>query len=51
VPPPGSGASPFDDYAFSASNEEHLTITPEVSTWLLAALGASVATPAGDAHG
>jgi cytochrome P450 len=44
VPPPGSGASPFDDYAFCADNEEHLTITPEVSAWLLAALGASVGT-------
>jgi len=46
VPPPGSGASPFDDYAFSADNEPHLTITPQVSTWLLAALGSPATTQA-----
>jgi pimeloyl-[acyl-carrier protein] synthase len=42
VPAPGSGASPFADYAFAGDNEEHLTITPEVSAWLLGALGATV---------
>jgi len=39
VPPAGLGAGPFDDYAFCAANEQHLEITPEVSEWLLAALG------------
>jgi cytochrome P450 len=39
VPPAGSGAGPFDDYAFCATNEQHLAITPEVSEWLLEALG------------
>jgi cytochrome P450 len=42
VPAPGSGASPFADYAFSSDNEEHLTITPGVSAWLLGELGATV---------
>jgi hypothetical protein len=51
VPPPGSGASPFDDYACCKDNEEHLTITPEVSAWLLGALGVHAATTAGEAHG
>jgi hypothetical protein len=51
VPPPGSGASPFDDYAFCETNEEHLTITPELGAWLLAALGTPAATPAGELHG
>jgi hypothetical protein len=51
VPPPGSGASPFADYAFCAENEEHLTITPELSAWLLAALGVEAATTAGEVHG
>jgi hypothetical protein len=39
VPPPGSGAGPFHDYAWCAANEPHLTITPELSRWLLGALG------------
>jgi Putative serine esterase (DUF676) len=39
VPPPGSGAGPFHDYAYCATNQPHLTITPEVSAWLLGALG------------
>jgi cytochrome P450 len=39
VPPPAAGRSPFDDYAFCAENQQHLTITPELSTWLLTALG------------
>ena len=47
VPPPGSGASPFDDYAFSADNEPHLTITPEVSAWLLTTLGSPPTSEAG----
>ena len=38
---------PFDDYAFSSENQPHLTITPECSVWLLAALGV----PRGDAEG
>jgi hypothetical protein len=51
VPAPGSGASPFDDYACCESNEQHLTITPKLSAWLLAALGVHVATTTGEAHG
>jgi hypothetical protein len=51
VPPPGSGVSPFDDYAFCAANEPHLTITPQVSAWLLAELGSPLATQAGSIHG
>jgi cytochrome P450 len=47
VPPPGSGASPFDDYACSADNEPHLTITPEVSAWLLTTLGSPPTSEAG----
>jgi len=39
VPPPGSEASPFEDYAFCDTNQPHLTITPELSAWLLKALG------------
>lgn len=39
VPRPGSGASPFHDYACAATNQPHLTITPELSQWLLQALG------------
>jgi hypothetical protein len=44
VPPPGSAvpgaeASPFHDYAFADANYPHLTITPQLSAWLLAALG------------
>jgi hypothetical protein len=50
VPPPGSGAGPFDDYAFCAENEQHLVITPEVSAWLLAALGSPLAMKAGPLH-
>lgn len=44
VPPAQSGASPFHDYAFCAENQPHLTITPEVSAWLQAALGVPTAT-------
>lgn len=40
VPPPGSGASPFQDYAFAEANHPHLTLTPALSAWLLGALGA-----------
>lgn len=39
APVPPSGAGPFDAYAFSEANEPHLTITPQVSAWLLAELG------------
>jgi hypothetical protein len=39
VPDPSAGESPFDDYACSPTNEPHLTITAELSAWLLAALG------------
>ena len=42
---------PFDDDAFCTDNEPHLTITPELSAWLLAALGNPLATQAGEAHG
>jgi cytochrome P450 len=45
VPPPGAG--PFDDYAFSAENEPHLTITSAVSQWLLAQLGKLAANQGG----
>jgi hypothetical protein len=45
VPAPGEGRSPFDDYACCAENEQHLTITPALSEWVLAALTA----PLGDA--
>lgn len=37
---PGSGPSPFHDYAFADANYPHLTITPALSAWLLGALGA-----------
>jgi hypothetical protein len=39
VPAPGSGAGPFHDYAWCDANQPHLTITPELSRWLLGALG------------
>jgi Putative serine esterase (DUF676) len=51
VPPPGSGAGPFDDYTFCDENEQHLVFTPAVSAWLLAALGSPLATEAGPLHG
>jgi hypothetical protein len=45
VPPPGSGVSPFHDYICSSRNEQHLTLTPETSAWLLARLGSPTSTP------
>jgi hypothetical protein len=36
---PGSGPSPFHDYAFADANYQHLTITPALSGWLLRTLG------------
>jgi hypothetical protein len=39
-----SGESPFHDYVFNAENQPHLTITPQCSAWLLAALGAAANT-------
>ena len=39
VPPANAGKSPFEDYCFNSENQFHLTITPECSAWLLAALG------------
>jgi hypothetical protein len=39
VPAPGSKASPFHDYAFADANYPHLTITPQLSAWLLGTLG------------
>jgi hypothetical protein len=39
VPSPGSDKSPFHDYVYNSVNQPHLTITPECSAWLLAALG------------
>jgi hypothetical protein len=44
IPPPGGGG-PFDDYIVGADNQPHLTITPQASAWLLAALGAVDSTP------
>ena len=40
---PGSGNTPFEDYAFCDANQPHLTITPALSKWLLSALGAPCA--------
>ena len=39
VPAPSAGASPFSDYICSATNTPHLTITPEVSEWLVTKIG------------
>lgn len=39
IPPSSAGKSPFEDYCFNSENQPHLTITPECSAWLLAALG------------
>jgi hypothetical protein len=50
VPPAGAGKSPFQDYSFNSENHPHLTITPECSAWLLAALGVCAGTPEGAAH-
>jgi hypothetical protein len=50
VPPPGSGAGPFDDYAWCSANQPHLTITPELSRWLLGALGNPASRQAVPAH-
>jgi hypothetical protein len=44
VPPAGLGESPFHDYVVNAENQPHLTITPQCSAWLLAALGAAANT-------
>jgi hypothetical protein len=46
VPPGGTGAGPFDDYACALTNQPHLTITPELSKWLLTALGSPLSTEA-----
>jgi hypothetical protein len=35
IPPPGSGATPFDDYTCSATNQRHLQLTSEVVDWLV----------------
>jgi hypothetical protein len=35
VPPPGSGASPFDDYTCCECNQLHVQFTPKVKRWLL----------------
>jgi hypothetical protein len=35
VPPPGSAASPFDDYTCCESNQPHVQFTPRVKLWLL----------------
>jgi hypothetical protein len=51
VPDPGSESSPFHDYACCSANEPHLTITPELSSWLLTALGTPVQTQAVPTHG
>ncbi|MGO8905285.1 MAG: esterase/lipase family protein [Solirubrobacteraceae bacterium] len=51
VPAPGSGASPFEDYACAAENEQHLTITAELSAWLRRALGSPRAEDVGRRDG
>jgi hypothetical protein len=51
VPPSGSDRSPFHDYVFNAENQPHLTITPECSAWLLAALGVCSGAREDAAHG
>ena len=35
VPPPGSGASPFDDYICCEYNQLHVQFTPTVKRWLI----------------
>jgi hypothetical protein len=50
VPPADAGKSPFEDYVFNAENQPHLTITPECSMWLLAALGVAAENREDPAH-
>jgi hypothetical protein len=50
VPPARAGKSPFEDYCFNSENQPHLTITPECSVWLLAALGVPTETREDPAH-
>jgi hypothetical protein len=40
IPPPGSDASPFDDYVCNDANEHHLVLTPKIRDWLVSRLGA-----------
>jgi unspecific monooxygenase len=35
IPPPGSGASPFDDYLCATTDQLHLQFTPEHVDWLI----------------
>ncbi|MGZ4791641.1 MAG: cytochrome P450 [Ilumatobacteraceae bacterium] len=35
IPPPGSGASPFDEYLCAATDQLHLQFTPEHVDWLI----------------
>ncbi|MEA3183545.1 MAG: hypothetical protein QOJ74_22, partial [Ilumatobacteraceae bacterium] len=35
IPPAGSGASPFDDYIFSATDQLHLQFTGDVVDWIV----------------
>jgi hypothetical protein len=51
APGAGSGSGPFHDYACCSANEPHLTITPELSSWLLTALGKPIETQTVPAHG
>ncbi len=50
IPPAGSSAGPFHDYAWCTANQPHLTISPEVSRWLLGALGPPPGRQAVPAH-
>ena len=44
VPPARPGTGPFEDYCFNSENQPHLTITPQCSAWLLAALNVCAGT-------
>ncbi len=35
VPPPGSGHSPFDDYAFAETDQHHVVLTEALVEWIL----------------
>jgi hypothetical protein len=50
VPPAEAGKSPFEDYVFNSENQPHLTITPDCSAWLLAALGVAAENCEDPAH-
>lgn len=50
VPPAEAGKGPFEDYLFNAENQPHLTITPECSAWVLAALSVAAESCEDRAH-